>query len=283
MRTAIFILLTILAFPVFAAKAPFGKLQEEQKFQDYTVRIYFDKDASSGCFEVLRSGKQVYFHGGQFFGVGGVTPESAQTPARTPIKMGQSITSDKQPNLLVTEWTSGNHCCTTFHIFEIGQTFKLIANIEALYFETSEFRDLRGDGNLELVTADWTFAYWNVACCSSHSPTVILRYQGGRYLPDLEMMKKPTPPQAALEEWAKSFRGKSTEPDMVNLWPTPPEMWQKMLDLIYTGNMAAAWRLLDLSWPARPGKKKFVKEFKKQLGTSPYYAAITGPTFQLGK
>ena len=148
----------------------------------------------------------------------------------------------------------------------------------------SEFRDLRGDGNLELVTADWTFAYWNVACCSSHSPPVILRYQGGRYLPDLEMMHKPTPPQADLEEWAKSFRGKSTEPDMVNLWPAPPEMWQKMLDLIYTGNMASAWRLLDLSWPAdRPGKQRFLKAFKMQLGTSPYYAAITQPGFQLGR
>jgi hypothetical protein len=85
------LLLSVLALPVFAAHTPFGKLLEEQKFKDYTVRIYLNQEASQGCFEILRSGKQVYFHDGQFFGLGGLTPESAQTPARTPIKMGQSI------------------------------------------------------------------------------------------------------------------------------------------------------------------------------------------------
>ena len=137
------LLFTVLALQVFAAKAPFGQLQEEQKFNDYTVRIYFDKDASSGCFEVLRSGRQVYFHSGQFFGVGDVDPDG-NTHTNTPIKMGQSITSDKQPNLLVTEWTSGNHCCTTFHIFEIGQKFKKIAALEALYFENLGIQGFEG-------------------------------------------------------------------------------------------------------------------------------------------
>jgi len=276
------LLLPVLASQIFAA-TPFGQLQEEQTFNDYTVRIYLDKNTSSGCFEVIRSGKQVYFHDGQFFGLGGVTPESVQTAARTPIKMGQSITSDKQPNLVVTGWTSGNHCCTTFYVFEIGARFKQIAALDALYFGTSEFRDLRGAGNLEVVTADWTFAYWNVACCASHSPTLILKYQDGRYVPDLEMMKRAAPTKTDLEQWAKSFKAKFHEPDLVNQWPAPPELWQKMLDLIYTGNMEAAWKLLDLSWPDRPGKQKFLKAFRKQLATSPYYAAITRTSFQTGK
>jgi len=277
-----FLLALLVSAQVFAA-TPFGQLQEEQKFNDYSVRIYLDKNTSSGCFEILRSGKQVYFHDGQFFGLGGVTPESVQTPARTPIKMGQSITSDKQPHLVVTGWTSGNHCCTTSYVFEIGPRFKQVAKIEALYFGTSEFRDLGGDGDLRLVTADWTFAYWNVPCSSAHCPTVILRYQDGRYVPDLELMKIPAPSQTQLEQWANSFQAKFAAPDLVNQWPAPPEMWQKMLDLIYTGNMEVGWRLLDLSWPDRGGKQGFIKAFKKQLSTSPYYAAITQSSFQLGR
>ena len=74
-----------------------------------------------------------------------------------------------------------------------------------------------------------------------------------------------------------------SDPDPVNQWPAPPEMRQKLLDLIYTGNMEAAWRLLDLSWLDGPGKKQFLKAFKKQLTTSPYYAAITQTSFQTGK
>jgi hypothetical protein len=34
-------------------------------------------------------------------------------------------------------------------------------------------------------------------------------------------------------------------------------------------------RSLDLSWPAKkPGKEKFLQEFKKQLATSPDYADV---------
>jgi hypothetical protein len=277
MRTAIFILLAILAFHVSAAHTPSGQLQDQQHYNEYTLRIYLDTN-SFGCFEVLRSGKQVYFQDGQFFRVGNANPEPATT--NLTIKMGQSITGAKQPNLLVTGWTSGNHCCTTFYVFEIGQKFKLIEKIDAEYFETSEFRDSRGDGNLELVTADWTFAYWNVGCAFSHCPTVILKYREGRYVPDLELMKKPAPSQTEIEDLAKSFKSKFHDPDLLNVWPAPYELWQKMLDLIFTGNEEAAWRLLDLSWADRKGKLQFVKAFKKQLTTSPYYAAINQPTFQ---
>jgi hypothetical protein len=252
---------------------PHGKMVDEQRFKDYTVRIYRYPNIG-GCFEILKSGKQVFFEEGEFFAVGDVTPASGQTVTNA-IKMGQSITSEKRPNLLVTGWTSGNHCCNSFYVFEIGDKFKLIGRIEAEYFEISEFKDLRGDGNLELVTADFTFAYWNVGSYQSHSPTIILRYQDGRYVPDLEKMRKPAPTEDELKRMAKEFKAKFDDLGVVMPFPAPPEMWQEMLNLIYTGNMNTAWRLLDMSWPAeRPGKMEFLRQFKKELSTSPYYRDI---------
>jgi hypothetical protein len=112
MRYSVFLLL-VLALQVFAT-TPSGQLQEEQTFKDYNVKIYFNTNTSLGCFEILWSGKQVYVQEGQFFALGGETQESFQTSARAPIKMGQSITSHKQPNLVVTGWTSGNHSGNTF-------------------------------------------------------------------------------------------------------------------------------------------------------------------------
>jgi hypothetical protein len=64
-------------------------------------------------------------------------------------------------------------------------------------------------------------------------------------------------------------------------WCAPYQMWQKMLDLIYSGNMASAWKLYELSWPAKhPGKAIFLKEFTAQLMASPYYNNINQADFQ---
>jgi len=48
-----------------------------------------------------------------------------------------------------------------------------------------------------------------------------------------------------------------------------------MLDLIYTGNMNAAWKFFDKAWVKRvKGKDKFLREFREQLKTSPYWSEI---------
>src|SRR5262249_18321635 len=100
------------------ARPPYGKLQVEQKFKDYTVRIYRVVDDIStkdglGCFEILKSGKQVYFQEGYKFTVGNAIYEG-EPYTNDWLKIGQSITSDRQPNLVISEWTGGAHCCFTF-------------------------------------------------------------------------------------------------------------------------------------------------------------------------
>jgi hypothetical protein len=47
--------------------------------------------------------------------------------------------------------------------------------------------------------------------------------------------------------------------------------WGEMLDLIYSGNEPLAWQYLDLVWPPKkPGKDKFLADFKEQLADSYY-------------
>lgn len=55
----------------------------------------------------------------------------------------------------------------------------------------------------------------------------------------------------------------------------PPQLWGDMLDLIYSGNAASAWKLFDLAWPKGiTGKKKFLREFKEQLASSQYWDQV---------
>jgi len=109
-------------------------------------------------------------------------------------------------------------------------------------------------------------------------------------------MKKPAPSEKELQRMGKELKAKfggvyiayrpAPLPDdntryADNKWAAPTEMWQKMLDLIYSGNMASAWKLCELSWPAKhPGKAAFLKEFTAQLMTSPFYNDINRADFQ---
>jgi hypothetical protein len=273
---------------------PYGKLQEEQKFKDYTVRIYrneqpppeTDKNPNHrdgcGCFEILRSGKQVYFQEGIIFKDG--SSDDDDSINLKPVNIGQSIIGDKQPDLVITEVSGGNNSLCDYYIFQIGDTFKFIAKIKDT--GGGEFRDLRGNGDLDLITLDvLTFDGWNACEAASPRPKVIFRYQDHKYRPDLELMKKPAPTNQELQRMAgemKSlFGSKEIQDDPNNNLKVPPSLCGKMLDLIYSGNMASAWRLLDLSWPANyPGKAIFLKEFIQQMQTSPYYNDINQAGFQ---
>jgi len=48
-----------------------------------------------------------------------------------------------------------------------------------------------------------------------------------------------------------------------------------MLDLIYSGNEKQAYQFLEKAWvTSTSDKRKFIKEFQKQLETSPYWREI---------
>jgi hypothetical protein len=288
MNFLIFLLTVFLVLPIHAADKtkPFGQLQHEQKYKDYTVRIYWNEIPESdayGCYEILKSGKQVYFQKGFKFKVG--NPGSEDTTNKL-IEMGRSITSEKQPNLVVWQWSGGAHCCYAFDIFQIGDTFKFIDHLETRDGVDSDFKDLRGDGNLELIMYDWTFEYWHTSFVFSPAPTVILRYLDHKYRPDLELMHKPAPTEQHLQRMAKELKSKFADAAKFiddDKWSAPPSLWGKMLDLIYSGNMDSAWKLWNLSWPTNhPNKELFLKDFIEELQTSPYYKDINQPGFQKG-
>ena len=297
MRFLVPFITLFLAFKVSAQyQKPFGELKNDQKYEDYEVRIYRNEKAPPdtdtdpdhqdgfGCFEILRSGQQIYFQKGIEFEIGNIVYEGDSCRTNDLVRMGRNFTSDHQPNLLIKQWSGGAHCCYTFYIFEIGATFRFIDSIDVGDGEDADFKDLRRDGNLEVVMNDWTFRYWHTAFSSSPAPKMILRYLNGKYRPDLELMKGPGLTEKELEVEANDF--KSQFPDSVPFdndakWVAPYQMWGRMLDLIYTGHIDLAWRLCDLSWPANwPGKAVFIKEFKEQLMTSPYYQDINSAGFQ---
>jgi len=84
-------------------------------------------------------------------------------------------------------------------------------------------------------------------------------------------MKQPVPGLQTLttkaSEIKAAFASQTYDPN--NLISATSTLWGTMLDLIYNGNLNAAWELCDLSWPKEyAGEKGFLKEFQKQLQQS---------------
>ena len=256
---------------------PKGALQEEQAFGDYVIRTY---RKGSGSFEILRNGERVYAEHGYVFRVGS---KYKFGETNSPVSIGTDITGDGQPNLVVSEWTGGAHCCYLFNIFEIGPTFRHIQTINATHSDDAEFRNCDDDPDLEFVMEDWTFAYWDGCFAGSPSPKVILKYNGERYEIATELMRKPPMTEEKLAELAHETRISSSwrvrgEPD--EGWYDKPssDVWEQMLDLIYSGNLDQAWDFFYLAWNhdwERDMKQKtndtFLRAFMKQLKMSPFW------------
>jgi hypothetical protein len=254
------------------AFSPVGELEEEQTFQDYTVRVYGETKrfpVGEGSFEILRGGRRIYADKGGYFSVGTACEGEKDTDLTA---MGKDITGTGRPTLVLEEVTGGAHCCLVLHIFEIGKEFRKIATLDVKDAMNSCFKDLDGDANLELMTRDVTFAYWRTSFGDSPMPDVILRFHNGAYRVATDLMRKPAPADQELAEEARKVR----EAGEWNRQQEPPTvLWAWMLDLIYAGHAELAWKFFEMAWPSdRPVADEFLHDFRGRLAEGPYWSDI---------
>ncbi len=250
----------------FRSFVPHGTLQGEQSYGDYVVRIYRNSESS---FEILQKGFRVYGAHGHCFYFGSIDDNEKTSSL---ISIGSDITGDGEPNLVISEWTGGAHCCYLFHVFEIGKCFRYIQTIDAQDAEMADFVNRDDDPALEFILQDWSFAYWKTCFASSPAPRVILKYNGRNYSMACNLMRQKGPSAEKLRQIAEDIK---SYPEWQKQEDPPPELWTVMLDLIYTGNMNQAWIFADLAWPANvKGKEQFLQEFRAKLAESPYWKDV---------
>jgi hypothetical protein len=259
----------VITSSAFTASNPSYKLQEEKSFQDYTVRTYFNGENGMGYFEILRKGKRLFKKTGFRFQIGPVYNDDIAKSNL--IAIGKDITGDGVPNVVISEWSGGAHCCFYFHVFEIGKNFKKIDSLNAGHGDLSYFADLDNKKGLEFITSDWTFAYWKTSFAQSPAPAIILRFQNGVYVLASDLMRKQAPLTEEIEAKIKEIQSDDA-------WlndNVPVSIWSFMLELIYTGNADKAWEFFDKAWPLKiSGKKEFLKEFRAQLIKSRYWPQV---------
>ncbi len=177
------------------------------------------------------------------------------------------------PDLIVTEYGGGAHCCWTIHAIQLGS----IVHDESIEIGDSDLQLDKSVWPPRLRFYDFGFALEEeikTGIVHWHAPLVIMRWETECrcYRPDVAAMRRPAPDRRTLAATARSLRAKlsSRRSEGRTLVPgaheLDQELWEQMVDLIYTGNAASARALLDLAWPvSRPGKSAFLAEFTEEL------------------
>ena len=241
-------------------------------FQEYDIRLYHQADCTAepesriAAIEILKAGQRVYLQTGYSFALG-YPLEQDQPPDSVKPTVGMDFTGDG-PGLLVSEWSGGAHCCYTFHVFELGASFKALPPIPLLDADESAFVRRPSVKGLVLSTVDYSaFAYFPKNFADSPAGRVLLSFDGKKFSPALDLMKAnaPTPGEtgkcAALFKKSRSWRHSQAM-----------GMWYYATDLIYSGYSVQVWPFLDQAWGGKPAdKQEYLDEYRSRLVKSAYY------------
>lgn len=183
---------------------------------------------------------------------------------------GADVTGDGLPDLVLTTSTGGAHCCAMLEILQLRPTFRHVQSIDLQDYR-AKFVQLDKDPDLEIEFADHVFHNFYTGNADSPAPRVVLKWTDDQYLTNPALMRADPMPKAQLEALAARLRAiknpSATFP--------PSELARAMADLLYTGNMAQAWWLLDHGWDVDAGvRATYARQFRDQVAKSDYQFAL---------
>jgi len=235
-------------------------LESEVDFENYKIKIFRDL---SSVIQIFQNSSLVFTMDGHVFSIK---------------EIGNDITGDGEPNLVLEEWSGGNTMAYTNFILSLGEQFKPLYT-----FSGGELKDLNGDGKKEIVEWDESFVYWHACHACSPQLNLIYEFSDGNYHLSPDLMYKDLPNEDELEKMREVVHteSKNFEKEFIkyhnissldsSCWTNgdvfiPPETWSYMLDFIYSGHPDKAFKFLDSIWPKNKlGKNIFVRDFLEKL------------------
>lgn len=261
----LFVTLFILSVPFFSYAVD-GKI-EKRRFGSYKVSLSQNFESGLGKIIITKRNNKVFEESeiDNHYSFGNSFDPVLDGPD---LYSGHDITGNGFPNLVVSNWTGGAHCCHFLHIFELGKKLKKLVSVEA---NSSSVRlvDLDRDGFPEIEFWDGAIDYQFACFAGSPGGRVILKFQKDHYEVAGHLMRTPVPTPQKIKNLKKTIVlafEKNDNPDL------PYEFLNTMMELSYSGHFSLALKLADETWPARKsGLEKFKDEFSKALHESLYW------------
>ena len=95
----------------------------------------------------------------------------------------RDVTGDGVPEVLLAGFSGGAHCCFTHTLYSLTSSPRRLLTAFSAHSDTLEARQLDGRGPLELVGADWRFAYgYGMSFAESAPLPVVYSFLNGRYV-----------------------------------------------------------------------------------------------------
>jgi GTP-binding protein EngB required for normal cell division len=258
------------AAPPAKPLTPSGRILDERKFGDYTIRISLegeDTEEKPSLLEIFKRGTRVYVSKNHSITIADMHEDGGMYKDAPPV--GAYITG--LPDLVVREHSAGMQCCTSITVLELGDSvFRKAATLEQGEWTEGGFKR-QNDGEYLFYGWDPAVRMKGAAFADSVAPEVILRYSNGSFHLAADLMRKPPP---SVEE----LNAKAGEIASNFIWSTqdtPGAFWQYVLDLTYSGNSHSADEFVALAWPTqRTDKAERMQEFLEKLKKSPYWADL---------
>jgi hypothetical protein len=256
-----------------------AQLADSARVGQYVFRTYDSGDGA--CLQVSQNGKILFrraHDGTQQYTLGQPADGGNDIPA---VANGADVTGRGLPDMIVSSFTGGAHCCTAHLVFELEPAFKLLATLDDAHDDLAHFARIGADRRYYYLTADWTFAYWPSCFACSPSAAVILRFvedaNGGGFHLALDKMQAPAPTPAA---WDKEIRAARSAASAGRLDDIGAALWGPVLNLIYQGHSDLAWKLVDEAGPkAQQKPMPALADFCRLLKTGTYWPDLA-PTLR---
>jgi hypothetical protein len=239
-----------------------------KKIGNYQISIFNDQEKSFRYVNIKKE-KMILFHEegfGEYFYLGNNFDDSLNGKD---IYSGRSLNNNGIPNLVISHWTGGSHCCHFLYVFELGKDFKIIGKIDVGSSDI-KLKDIDHDNIPEIIFWDGSIDYQFASFASSPKGKVILKFQNGKYELATHLMRKPLPKLSALKAMNKNSIYEFD--DKKNITELPFSLLEAMMNLSYSGHFNEALKFADDVWPKnKDGLEKFKKEFSSALNESKYW------------